>query len=232
LGAIPALIRILGADRFGILTLAWMLIGYCSLFDLGLGRALTKLVSEGTEDLASSVWTALSLMLALGCAGSLIFAAASGPMAHSALKTPLPLQSEAVVSLRWVAVAIPFVTLTAGLRGVLEARQQWAWLSVVRTVTGVLTFAGPLVAAKLSPGLPVVIFTIAAIRLVSLAAHAVLCARLTPELLDDRRIRFELAIPLFRFGGWYTISNLLSPLMVSMDRFLVGMFLSVPNVAY
>src|SRR5256885_16689772 len=47
LGAIPALIRTLGADRFGILTLAWMLIGYCSLFDLGLGRALTKLVSEG-----------------------------------------------------------------------------------------------------------------------------------------------------------------------------------------
>ena len=49
LGAIPALIRTLGADRFGILTLAWMLIGYCSLFDLGLGRALTKLVSEGSR---------------------------------------------------------------------------------------------------------------------------------------------------------------------------------------
>src|SRR5205085_6969873 len=58
------------------------------------------------------------------------------------------------------------------------------------------------------------------------------CARLAPELLGDRRIRFELAIPLFRFGGWYTISNLLSPLMVSMDRFLVGMFLSVTSVAY
>ena len=46
LAAIPALIRTLDADRFAILTLAWMVIGYCSLFDLGLGRALTKLVSE------------------------------------------------------------------------------------------------------------------------------------------------------------------------------------------
>src|SRR4051794_1809487 len=101
-GAIPALIRTLGADRFGILTLAWILIGYCSLFDLGLGRALTKLVSEGSDELASSVWTALSLMLAFGCAGAVIFAAASGTMAHSALKIPLALQSEAVLSLWWI----------------------------------------------------------------------------------------------------------------------------------
>src|SRR5947207_14300295 len=86
LGAIPALIRTLGADRFGILTLAWMLIGYCSLFDLGLGRALTKLVSEGTDVLACSVWTALSLVFALRCAGSLMFAAAWRAMVHSARK--------------------------------------------------------------------------------------------------------------------------------------------------
>jgi len=38
--------------------------------------------------------------------------------------------------------------------------------------------------------------------------------------------------PLFRFGGWLTISNLISPLMVSIDRFLIGTFLSVAEVAY
>src|SRR5437867_10197401 len=82
LGAVPALIRTLGAERFGILTLAWMLIGYCSLFDLGLGRALTKLVSQGPGvepdsrndgGVASTVWTALSLMTALGCGGALSY---------------------------------------------------------------------------------------------------------------------------------------------------------------
>ena len=102
LGAIPSLIRTLGADRFGILTLAWMLIGYSSLFDLGLGRALTKLVSEGFGDetspnsrrtgLASAVWTALVLMGILGCAGALIFASASTLLANSALKVPVALR--------------------------------------------------------------------------------------------------------------------------------------------
>ena len=44
--AIPRLIEALGTDRFGVLTLAWMVVGYFGLLDLGLGRALTKLVAE------------------------------------------------------------------------------------------------------------------------------------------------------------------------------------------
>src|SRR3984893_8589578 len=64
---IPILIRGLGKDRFGVLTLAWALIGYASLFDLGLGRALTPLVSkklgpEGDREDPSLAWTSLLLM--------------------------------------------------------------------------------------------------------------------------------------------------------------------------
>jgi len=44
--AIPLLVKGLGTERFGILTLAWVVIGYFSLFDLGMGRALTKVVAE------------------------------------------------------------------------------------------------------------------------------------------------------------------------------------------
>jgi len=35
---IPVLIEGLGIERFGVLTIAWMVVGYFSLFDLGLGR--------------------------------------------------------------------------------------------------------------------------------------------------------------------------------------------------
>src|SRR5439155_14376215 len=72
---IPILIRGLGTERFGVLTLAWALIGYASLFDLGLGRALTQLVAQklGTGDereVPQVVWTSLLLMLALGVAAA------------------------------------------------------------------------------------------------------------------------------------------------------------------
>ena len=69
--SIPILIHGLGKDRFGVLTLAWALIGYASLFDIGLGRALTQLVAKklgGGEDheIPALAWTSLLLMAALG----------------------------------------------------------------------------------------------------------------------------------------------------------------------
>ena len=44
--ALPPLIAGLGAERFGFLTLAWLVIGYFNLFDLGLGRAMTQSIAE------------------------------------------------------------------------------------------------------------------------------------------------------------------------------------------
>src|SRR5687768_9832340 len=77
LAAIPILIHELGAERFGVLTLAWMGIGYFSLFDLGLGRALTQLVAEQIgagreENIPALTWTALLLMTLLGAVGAAV----------------------------------------------------------------------------------------------------------------------------------------------------------------
>src|SRR5260370_29918319 len=63
---IPILIRGLGTERFGVLTLAWALIGYASLFDFGVSRALTQLVAKklgvGQErEIPSLAWTSLVL---------------------------------------------------------------------------------------------------------------------------------------------------------------------------
>src|ERR1051325_10437721 len=44
--AVPTLLHAIGPDRFGILTLSWSLIGYANFFDLGIGRAITKMVAE------------------------------------------------------------------------------------------------------------------------------------------------------------------------------------------
>src|SRR5213080_2699784 len=96
---IPVLIRGLGTDRFGVLTLAWALIGYASLFDMGLGRALTQLVAKklGTgeeHEIPALVWTSLLLMLTLGAVGAVVVAAISPWLVHHTLKVPEALQSE------------------------------------------------------------------------------------------------------------------------------------------
>ncbi|MEJ2286160.1 MAG: hypothetical protein P8X85_21500, partial [Desulfobacterales bacterium] len=62
--AIPPILQGLGIYRFGILTITWAVLGYFSVFDLGIGRALTKLVAEKlgrgeTLKMPALIWTAL-----------------------------------------------------------------------------------------------------------------------------------------------------------------------------
>src|SRR4051794_27268252 len=94
--AIPLLIGGLGRDRFGVLTLAWLVIGYFSLFDFGLGRALTKVVAErlGEDregELPALVWTSLGLMMALGLAGALVVGLLSSWLVRGVIKVPVDL---------------------------------------------------------------------------------------------------------------------------------------------
>ena len=66
-----------------------------------------------------------------------------------------------------------------------------------------------------------------------LIAYLVLCLRIAPEMRpEDSPLRATLVKPLVRFGGWMTVANVINPIMVQMDRFLIGALLSTAAVAY
>lgn len=44
--AMPLVVRGLGTERFGLLSLAWGVMGYFTVFNLGLGRATAKHMAE------------------------------------------------------------------------------------------------------------------------------------------------------------------------------------------
>jgi O-antigen/teichoic acid export membrane protein len=234
---IPILIRGLGTDRFGVLTLAWALIGYASLFDLGLGRALTQLVAKklgaGEErEIPSLAWTSLLLMMLLGFAGTASVLLISPWLAGRGLNIPAALQGETLQSFRLLGLSLPFVISTAGLRGLLEAHQRFGLINALRIPLGVVTFAGPLLVLPFSKSLVPVVGTLVAGRVIAWAAHLLLCLRFLPEL--GRAIAWERCAvrPLLHFGGWMTVTGVVSPLMVTLDRFLIGALVSVTAIAY
>jgi O-antigen/teichoic acid export membrane protein len=234
---IPILIRGLGTDRFGVLALAWALIGYASLFDLGLGRALTQLVAKklgaGEEgEIPSLAWTSLLLMLLLGLVGAAVVVLTSPWLVHGVLNVPGALQAETLRSFYLLGLSIPVVISTTGLRGLLEAYQRFGLINALRIPMGVFTFAGPLLVMPFSKSLFPVVAVLVAGRLIAWAAHLLLCLRVMPAL--RQRIAWQRSAigPLLRFGTWMTVSNVVSPLMVTLDRFLIGALLSVAAVAY
>src|SRR5712664_1803789 len=216
---IPLLIRGLGKDRFGVLALAWALIGYASLFDLGLGRALTQLVAKklgaGDErEIPPLAWTSLLLMLFLGFVGTTAVMLASPWLVHRVLHIPGALQAETLRSFYLLGLSIPVVINTAGLRGLLEAYQRFGLINALRIPMGVFTFAGPLLVLPFSKSLVPVVATLLAGRMIAWGAHLVLCLRVIPALRLGVAWQRAAVGPLLRFGGWMTVSNVVGPLMV------------------
>lgn len=234
---IPVLIEGLGVPRFGLLAFAWLVVGYFSLFDFGLGRALTKLVAEKlgaglAEEVAPLVWTGMLLMIGLGIVGGLLAAALTPWIVGGLLEISADLHDEAERSFYLLSAAIPVVIASAGLRGVLEAHQLFRLVNLVQIPLGLLTFLGPAAVLPFSTTLVPVVAVLVASRLAAAIAFAAICVCIEPALRRGLRIKYSNVRPLLRLGGWMTVSNIVSPLLVYMDRFLIGAVISMTAVAY
>jgi len=235
--AIPWLIRGLGADRFGVLTLVWATIGYFGLVDLGLGRALThavatRLGSEREGELVALGWTALALMFLLGALGAVVLAAATPWLVTDLLKIPAGLTAESARSFYLLALSLPMVVSTAGLRGIIEAHQHFGLATMLRIPLAIFSYAGPLAALPFTNRLDVVVAALVLGRLITWVAHFVLCVKRYAFLRHRIAIKRQVIRPLLRVGGWMTVSNVVSPLMTYFDRFFIGALLPVAAVAY
>lgn len=235
--AIPRLIAGLGQERFGLLSIVWMLVGYFSVFDLGLGRALTKTVAErlGTgrvREVPAVFWTAFVIMLVLGSAGGIVVYLIAPWLAGHALNIEPVLQPETLRSFRAVAFGLPVIITVTGLIGTLEACHRFPLINAIRVPTGAFTFLGPLLVLPYARDLYAVVLVLLAGRVVEWLIFMAACLRVVPGLRGGGAFRRDQVPELLGFGGWMTVSNILLPLMIHVDRFLIGALRTVGEVAY
>ena len=235
--AIPRLIRGLGTDRFGVLTIAWMVIGYFSLFDFGLGRALTQVVAERIGTVRNAVapvlvGPALMLMFVLGLVGTLVTSLIAPWLVNSVLKIPTSLRGETLVAFYLLAAAIPTVVVTAGLAGLLSAFERFGVINAIRAALGIFTFVAPLGVLPFSQSLIWVTGVLVVGRISACVAYFWAGWDLIPRAPPGVRHYYNEVRPLFRFGAWMTVSNLIGPLLLYLDRFIIGAVVSVAAVAY
>jgi O-antigen/teichoic acid export membrane protein len=235
--AIPALVHGLGVNRYGVLTLSMMVVGYFGLFDFGLGRAATKLIAEAAasgdhSNIPGLFWTSLYLMLAFGTAGSILIAALAPWLMHGVLKIPAAFQPESMHAFYLLALSMPLVISGGSLNGTLSAFQRFDLINAIRVPSGVFSYIGPLMVLPFSHSIAWMVAIMVLGRLASWGASLVLCVRIVPALRHDHYPRRSAIRPMLSFGGWVTVSGLVGPIMVYFDRFLIGAMLSVAAVSY
>ena len=235
--SIPLLVRGLGTERFGVLSLAFALLSYFGIFDVGLGRALTKLAADrlavgAGEEIPTLFRTAFVMMLILSIGGGAAMAATSPWLVYRALAIPAALRSETVNAFYILALSLPLTITTSAFRGLLSAFHRFDLANAVRIPLGVSMFLSLLLVLPFSRSLVPAATALLAVRSLGWLAYLFVCLRIVPELVRYEPFRFQFARSLLSFGGWITVSSVVSPAMLYFDRFVIGAMLSTAAVAY
>jgi O-antigen/teichoic acid export membrane protein len=234
--AIPVILRSLGAERFGILALTWVLLGYLGLFDLGISRATAK---YGAEALAARnaglfgelVRTSLLLQLCLGAFGGLGLALTSRVFV-SMLNVPDRLIDEAQLAIIAAALALPASLAMTGARAALEASQRFDMVNAVAVPSNAMTYVLSAVGAWAGLPLGAIVILLLLNRVAALMSYLALGVRLQPEIAYRRPLRSTTVKRLVGFGGWITVTSIAGPALQYADRFLIAATVGLSALAY
>jgi O-antigen/teichoic acid export membrane protein len=234
---VPTYIRLLGVDRYGVVSLVWTFIGYFGVLDLGMGLAtqnqISKAQAAGDELQGALVfWSAFWLNLATGVAGGILIVAGgylyTAHFAHAAAA----LTDEFCRSLPWLALAIPIANVSWVFAGAITGAERFGVYNWNQTLGTFLFQLLPLGAAWLiAPTLPAVL----AAAVLARAIAALMLARASMRVLGIDRVlmpRLGVTKDLFRFGGWMLVTSMAIMVGDTLDRVLLGAALGARFVTY
>jgi O-antigen/teichoic acid export membrane protein len=233
---IPIYLNLIGEARYGVLAIAWLLLGYFGLFDLGLGRATARriatLCDSTAEERAQTFWTALILNVGIGVVGGLLIWPIATYFFGNIFKIEAALHPEVQAAVPWLMLAVPMATLSGVLSGALQGRERFFDLNIISVFGTVLFQLLPLAAAMfwgadLGVLLPAALFA----RLLTLLMLLERCKR---HIFFGHTATFVMAQAgqLLRFGGWVTVTSFVGPMMVILDRFIIGAIVGAKAVTY
>ena len=235
--AIPILLANIGAERFGFLGLAWGLVGYASILDFGMSRALTQKLAQNRNgpdepEARSIVKSALALTLLVSAAfmlGMMGLAWFGVDGLISARQTPAHQISLSVLIL---AVTLPLQAVSMAYKGVNEAYLNFRGISLVRIFLGVANFGAPCALSFFTVQLHLLVLTLLVARLLALGCYFILARRCLPTAPAGHKAQINLnhTRALLRFGGWVALSGAIAPFLMQADRFVIAALISAEAV--
>jgi len=232
---VPAYLHLVGVERYGVLAIAWLLLGYFGLFDLGLSRATAHRIAAQRDasgaDRAATLWTAIAVNLAMGLLGALVLWPTSLWYFSTQFEAAAALKAEMIAAVPLLAFSVPVATMTGVLLGALQGRERFVETNIISVTSttlfqllplGVAWFNGPDIFWLLLAGLSA--------RIVALAAMWRSCRR---HVTGGHGFRFDRdqMRKLIGFGGWVALTAMIAPLLVMVDRFVIGALVSAAAVA-
>jgi O-antigen/teichoic acid export membrane protein len=236
--AIPILVHGLGEEKFGLLALVWALVGYFSLLDFGISRANTKFLSEAIakgeeEQILKNIWTSLSSTFILGMVSAALIIITTPLLVDNVFKLNAAMRTDAIRFFTIAGCGTPFMLIFGTLKGFQMALQRFDIVNIFQALTGVVQWGGSVLLLWMGFNLTEIVWLVVGLRiilaLVTFGTLPLLVPRVFQSIYFIDRSTLK---KLWSFGGWVTISQVISPLYLYIDRIFIGMFLSLSAVTY
>lgn len=232
--AIPSLgvlARLLGTELFGLFTLAFAIVGYASIFDAGLTRAVIREISLNRDNFVEQkkiIATATFSVLVLGIIASMSLYFFSQSLISFLKVSPQNIE-DVTKGFNVLAFAVPVFLLNQIWLAYLEGLEKFASINIQRILGSSAIAAIPAILVYFNPSLVNAIAGILVGRVISLIMSAYFSRQV---VFGNGHFSKETLLRLIRFGGWITISNIISPVMVYFDRFIISHILGANKIAY
>jgi O-antigen/teichoic acid export membrane protein len=232
---VPLYLHYIGTARYGVVAIAWLLLGYFGFLDFGLSRAsanaLSRLAHDPDRQRGRVLVTSTYLNLGLGAVGGVVLYVASDFLLLHEFKIPAGLLAELRPALPWMAAMLPLGMVAGVANGALESRERFLICSLLSGFGTVLGQVLPLGCVYLfGPSLAVVIPAILLSRLTTVIIGFAIVVRIewpiSPFGFDRSWVR-----RLFGYGVWVSVSSIVSPVLESFDQMLIGSMLGASAIA-
>jgi len=233
---IPFIVLNLGVEKFGFLSLYLVLIGYFGLLDFGLGKATTRFmrISNNNKIFQNQYfWTSYLFSLFIGILFSAIaFYFYYNYSIFDFLNIELSLRVKFQETFKYFLLCVPIFMTGNVLIGALESRDSFKLLNIIHVIIEAAIRIFPVIVIFKSNDVTYIIFGILLIKSISVFIYLFFCFKKMPELFMPFKFNVNIFNDLFSYGKWLLLSNIIGPLMIYMDRFVIGALLSVKQLTF
>lgn len=232
---VPIYLHLIGTAQYGVLAIVWMFLGYFGVFDPGLSRAtafsIARLKNEEPKERQQVFWTALIINASFGVLGGVVLFILARPIFGHMFKMPAEMRPHVMASLPWLALAVPVGTMAGIVSGTLEGLSKFALINTINFFgTAAFQIIPLAIAFWFSKDLELIIAATVMVRFFTASLFFIFawhhCKAGRPRMAS-----LAVAKQLFSYGSWISISNFIVPILSTLDKFLIGSYLGVSDVA-
>jgi len=233
----PYIVRQLGLDKFGVLTLAATIVGYLAVLDLGMGTATTKYLADhyALRDFLSIgkvVGTSIVIYTGLGLLGASAIFALATTLVRRVLHVPPELVPQTLTVFYISAVGF-LINMPLTVFGAIPAAlQRFDLLVKQNLIFGTLTVLVQVLLLALGYSLRALVIASVIISALGVVAFVIISRRLLPGVSFRPRFDWPTARQILSFSVLKVFSILSGQIVFQLDRLLVAAFLPLASVTH